>query len=64
MRAHIIYFKTCILCVQISTLEQEVKRLTNQASLFQHGLQDRIAELDLERVKREVSDAGLTLHDF
>ncbi|KAG5843478.1 hypothetical protein ANANG_G00151360 [Anguilla anguilla] len=43
----------------ISTLEQEVKRLMNQASMFQHSLQDRIAELDLERVRRETAEREL-----
>ncbi|KAJ8276551.1 hypothetical protein COCON_G00083030 [Conger conger] len=43
----------------ISTLEQEVKGLMNQARMSQHSLQDRIAELDLERVKRETAEREL-----
>ncbi|KAJ8383644.1 hypothetical protein AAFF_G00216150 [Aldrovandia affinis] len=44
----------------ISALEQEVKTQTNQASVFQHSLQDRIAELDLERVGRETVQQELS----
>lgn len=44
----------CVLLLQISSLEQEVKKEKYQSSVFQHSLQDRTAELDLERVAREV----------
>ncbi|CAB1316330.1 unnamed protein product [Coregonus sp. 'balchen'] len=37
----------------ISSLEQEVKKEKYQSSVFQHSLQDRTAELDLERMARE-----------
>lgn len=43
----------CVLLFQISSLEQEVKE-KYQPSVFQHSLQDRTAELELERVAREV----------
>ncbi|KAJ8266431.1 hypothetical protein GJAV_G00130340 [Gymnothorax javanicus] len=48
-----------LLC-KISSLEQEVKGMLNQASVFQHSLQDRIAELDLERVRRVTAEQELT----
>ena len=35
-------------------MEQQVKQEQYQASVIQHSLHDRIAELDLERVAREV----------
>ncbi|KAI1902693.1 hypothetical protein AGOR_G00018640 [Albula goreensis] len=47
------------LLTTISTLEEEVKRQTNQASVFQHSLQDRIAELDLEKVRKETVELEL-----
>ncbi|XP_038845959.1 coiled-coil alpha-helical rod protein 1 isoform X4 [Salvelinus namaycush] len=37
----------------ISSLEQEVKKEKYQSNVFQHSLQDRTAELELERVARE-----------
>ncbi|XP_029547260.1 coiled-coil alpha-helical rod protein 1 isoform X2 [Salmo trutta] len=40
----------------ISSLEQEVKKEKYQSSVFQHSLQDRTAELELERVAREAME--------
>lgn len=36
-------------------MEQQLQQEQHRASVFQHSLDDRIAELDLERVKKEVS---------
>ncbi|XP_036379079.1 coiled-coil alpha-helical rod protein 1 isoform X2 [Megalops cyprinoides] len=44
---------------KISTLEQEVKKQTNQAHVLEHSLQDRTAELHLERVGREAVELEL-----
>lgn len=41
--------------LQIRSLEQELQQEQHGARLLQHGLDDRIAELDLERVAKEVS---------
>ncbi|KAM4619797.1 coiled-coil alpha-helical rod protein 1 [Polymixia lowei] len=37
----------------VRSLEQQVKREQHHASVLQHSLDDRVAELDLERVARE-----------
>ncbi|XP_036379078.1 coiled-coil alpha-helical rod protein 1 isoform X1 [Megalops cyprinoides] len=47
------------LLTSISTLEQEVKKQTNQAHVLEHSLQDRTAELHLERVGREAVELEL-----
>ena len=39
----------------MSSLERQVKEEKYQAGVFQHGLQDRAAELHLERAARQVS---------
>ncbi|CAB1352649.1 unnamed protein product [Coregonus sp. 'balchen'] len=44
----------------ISSLEQEVKKEKYQSSVFQHSLQDRTAELDLERVAREAVEQDVS----
>lgn len=36
-------------------MEQQLKQEQHLASVLQHSLDDRIAELDLERVEKEVS---------
>nr|XP_046162414.1 coiled-coil alpha-helical rod protein 1 isoform X1 [Oncorhynchus gorbuscha]XP_046162415.1 coiled-coil alpha-helical rod protein 1 isoform X1 [Oncorhynchus gorbuscha]XP_046162416.1 coiled-coil alpha-helical rod protein 1 isoform X1 [Oncorhynchus gorbuscha] len=44
----------------ISSLEQEVKKEKYQSNVFQHSLQDRTAELELERVAREAVEQDMT----
>lgn len=36
-------------------MEQQVQQEQHRANVLQHSLDDRIAELDLERVEKEVS---------
>lgn len=44
------------MCVfQIRRVEQQLQQEQHQAGVLQHSLDDRIAELDLERVEKEVS---------
>lgn len=50
--------KLCVTCstvFQLRSLEQQLQQEHHRASVLQHSLQDRIAELDLERVGKEVS---------
>ncbi|XP_021479019.2 coiled-coil alpha-helical rod protein 1 isoform X1 [Oncorhynchus mykiss] len=44
----------------ILSLEQEVKKEKYQSNVFQHSLQDRTAELELERVAREAVEQDMT----
>lgn len=44
-----------LMCVfQARSLEQQLQQEQHRASLLQHSLQDRMAELDLEKVEKEV----------
>lgn len=36
-------------------MEQQLQQEQHRASVLQHSLDDRIAELDMERVEKEVS---------
>ncbi|KAJ7995951.1 hypothetical protein DPEC_G00232030 [Dallia pectoralis] len=44
----------------ISSLEQELKNEKYQSTVFQHSLQDRTAELDLEKGAREIVEMDLS----
>ncbi|KAI3373565.1 hypothetical protein L3Q82_022153, partial [Scortum barcoo] len=41
------------LLTKVSSMEQQLQQEQHQASVLQHSLDDRIAELDLERVQKE-----------
>lgn len=40
---------------QFISLEQQLQQEQHRAAVLQHTVDDRIAELDLERVEKEVS---------
>lgn len=47
--------KLLVLCCQVRSTEQQLQQEQHQNRVLQHSLQDRMAELDLERVEKEVS---------
>ncbi|TMS14195.1 Coiled-coil alpha-helical rod protein 1 [Larimichthys crocea] len=44
---------------KVRSMEQQLQQEQHRASVFQHSLDDRIAELDLERVKKETLEQDL-----